>query len=86
MCIRDRLRDVSNTTTINQLTQNKFNDFLIPIPPVRAVSYTHLQKSEVENKIHEVEKQLEQQNGEHSELSKDLEQLKSQLSLSLIHI
>ena len=40
---------------------------------------TH-QKSEVENKIHEVEKQLEQQNGEHSELSKELEQLKSQLS------
>lgn len=40
---------------------------------------TH-QKSEVENKIHEVEKQLEQQNGEHSELSKELERLKSQLS------
>ena len=30
-----QLRDVSNTTTINQLTQNKFNDFLIPIPPVK---------------------------------------------------
>ena len=30
-----QLRDVSSTTTINQLTQNKFNDFLIPIPPVR---------------------------------------------------
>ena len=30
-----QLRDVSNTTTINQLTQNKFNDFLIPIPPIR---------------------------------------------------
>ena len=30
-----QLRDVSNTTTINQLTQNKFNDFFIPIPPVR---------------------------------------------------
>ena len=30
-----QLRDVSNTTTINQLTQNKFNDVLIPIPPVR---------------------------------------------------
>ncbi len=40
---------------------------------------TH-QKSEVENKIHEVEKLLEQQNGEHSELSKELERLKSQLS------
>ena len=40
---------------------------------------TH-QKSEVENKIHEAEKQLEQQNGEHSELSKELERLKSQLS------
>ncbi len=30
-----QLRDVSNTTTINQLTQNKFNDFLIPIPPLK---------------------------------------------------
>ena len=30
-----QLRDVSNTTTINQLTQSKFNDFLIPIPPVK---------------------------------------------------
>ena len=30
-----QLRDVSNTTTINQLTQNKFNDFLIPIAPVK---------------------------------------------------
>ena len=30
-----QLRDVSNTTTINQLTQNKFSDFLIPIPPVK---------------------------------------------------
>ena len=30
-----QLRDVSNTTTINQLTQNKFNDFLIPIPHVK---------------------------------------------------
>ena len=30
-----QLRDVSNTTTINQLTQNKFNDFLIPIPPIK---------------------------------------------------
>ena len=30
-----QLRDVSNTTTINQLTQNKFNDFLFPIPPVK---------------------------------------------------
>lgn len=30
-----QLRDVSNTTTINQLTQNKFNDFLIPLPPLR---------------------------------------------------
>ena len=30
-----QLRDVSNTTTIYQLTQNKFNDFLIPIPPIK---------------------------------------------------
>ena len=28
-----QLREVSGTTTINQLTQNNFNSFLIPIPP-----------------------------------------------------
>ena len=28
-----QLRGVSGTTTINQLTQNNFNNFLIPIPP-----------------------------------------------------
>ena len=28
-----QLREVSGTTTINQLTQNNFNNFLIPIPP-----------------------------------------------------
>ena len=28
-----QLRNVSGTTTINQLTQNKFNEFLVPIPP-----------------------------------------------------
>jgi type I restriction enzyme S subunit len=28
-----QLRGVSGTTTINQLTQNNFNDFWIPIPP-----------------------------------------------------
>ena len=30
-----QLRNVSGTTTINQLTQNNFNGFLIPIPPKR---------------------------------------------------
>ena len=29
-----QLRDVSGTTTINQLTQNNFNTFLVPIPPI----------------------------------------------------
>ncbi len=29
-----QLRNVSSTTTINQLTQNNFNNFLIPIPPL----------------------------------------------------
>ena len=28
-----QLREVSGTTTINQLTQNSFNSFLLPIPP-----------------------------------------------------
>ena len=30
-----QLRKVSDTTTINQLTQNKFNGFLLPIPPIK---------------------------------------------------
>ena len=30
-----QLRDVSGTTTINQLTQNNFNAFLVPIPPIK---------------------------------------------------
>lgn len=30
-----QLKEVSNTTTINQLTQSKFNDFLIPVPPTK---------------------------------------------------
>ena len=29
-----QLSDVSGTTTINQLTQNNFNQFLVPIPPL----------------------------------------------------
>ena len=29
-----QLRKVSDTTTINQLTQNNFNGFLLPIPPI----------------------------------------------------
>ena len=29
-----QLRGISGTTTINQLTQNNFNNFLIPIPPL----------------------------------------------------
>ena len=29
-----QLRKVSGTTTINQLTQNNFNNFLVPIPPL----------------------------------------------------
>ena len=30
-----QLRKVSDTTTINQLTQNNFNGFLLPIPPIK---------------------------------------------------
>lgn len=29
-----QLRDVSGTTTINQLTQNNFNTFIVPLPPL----------------------------------------------------
>ena len=42
-----QLRDVSNTTTINQLTQNKFNDFLIPIPPVKEQERIAFKKSQL---------------------------------------
>lgn len=31
-CFFSQLREVSGTTTINQLTQNNFNTFLIPLP------------------------------------------------------
>ena len=30
-----QLRGVSSTTTINQLTQNNFNSFLVPVPPIK---------------------------------------------------
>lgn len=30
----NQLNDVSGTTTINQLTQKAFNDFIIPVPPI----------------------------------------------------
>lgn len=33
-CFFDQLKQVSGTTTINQLTQASFNAFLIPIPPI----------------------------------------------------
>ena len=33
-CFFSQLREVSGTTTINQLTQNNFNAFLIPLPSV----------------------------------------------------
>ena len=46
-----QLRDVSNTTTINQLTQNKFNDFLIPIPPIREQERIALKISQLFQKL-----------------------------------
>ena len=33
-CFFEQLRTVCGTTTINQLTQNNFNNFLIPVPPL----------------------------------------------------
>ena len=47
-----QLRDVSNTTTINQLTQNKFNDFLIPIPPIREQERLAFKISQLFQKLH----------------------------------
>ena len=46
-----QLRDVSNTTTINQLTQNKFNDFLFPIPPIREQERIALKISQLFQKL-----------------------------------
>ncbi len=37
-CFFSQLNCVSGTTTINQLTQNNFNSFLIPIPPIEEQS------------------------------------------------
>ena len=47
-----QLRDVSNTTTINQLTQNKFNDFLIPIPPVKEQERIAFKISQLFQELH----------------------------------
>ncbi len=43
----DQLRNVCGTTTINQLTQNNFNKFLIPIPPLA-------EQERIVNKINEI--------------------------------
>ena len=42
-----QLRDVSNTTTINQLTQNKFNDILKPKPPVKQQERNEFKKNKI---------------------------------------
>ena len=42
-----QLRNVCGTTTINQLTQNNFNKFLIPIPPIAV-------QERIINKINEI--------------------------------
>ncbi len=47
-----QLRNVSSTTTINQLTQNNFNNFLIPIPPLS-------EQHRIVNKIEELFKKID---------------------------
>lgn len=50
-CFFSQLRGVSGTTTINQLTQNNFNRFLIPIPPLQEQERIVTKLSDLTNRM-----------------------------------
>ena len=72
-----QLRGVSGTTTINQLTQNNFNDFWIPIPP------TNEQKRIVE-KLQNVSPFIERYSKSQETLNLMNIQIKEQLKKSIL--
>ena len=68
-----QLREVSGTTTINQLTQNNFNSFLIPLPPISEQSRIVARLKELEpalDKYTEEQLSLEKLNSSINELLK----------------
>ena len=62
-CFFSQLREVSGTTTINQLTQNNFNTFLIPLPSV-------LEQQRIVAKVEELIPILEKYNKSQTNLDK----------------
>ena len=71
-CFFSQLREVSGTTTINQLTQNNFNAFLIPLPSV-------LEQQRIVAKVEELMPILEKYNKSQTNLNK----LNNEIGLSL---
>ena len=72
-----QLRGVSGTTTINQLTQNNFNDFWIPIPPAN-------EQKRIVEKLQNVSPFIERYNKSQETLNLMNIQIKEQLKKSIL--
>jgi type I restriction enzyme S subunit len=72
-----QLREVSGTTTINQLTQNNLNSFLIPIPPLA-------EQRRIVAKIEELMPLVERYGKAQDELNKLNESLPARLRQSIL--
>ena len=72
-----QLSDVSGTTTINQLTQNNFNQFLIPIPPL-------VEQERIIAKIEELMPLVERYGKAQSELEALNNNIREQLKKSVL--
>ena len=72
-----QLRGVSGTTTINQLTQNNFNDFWIPIPPAN-------EQKQIVEKLQNVSPFIERYSKSQETLNLMNIQIKEQLKKSIL--
>jgi len=72
-----QLSDVSGTTTINQLTQNDFNQFLVPIPPL-------VEQERIIAKIEELMPLVERYGKAQSELEALNNNIREQLKKSVL--
>ena len=72
-----QLRGVSGTTTINQLTQNNFNDFWIPIPPAN-------EQKRIVEKLQNVSPFIERHSKSQETLNLMNIQIKEQLKKSIL--